>query len=292
MKKYPKWLRKPLNKDRETFNQTEEVIKKKNLTTVCQEAHCPNLGECWGSGSVTFMILGNACTRSCNFCAVASEPLEEPDPQEPMRLANAVEELGLTYVVITSVTRDDLPDQGAGHYADCIRAIKEKLPKVKVEALIPDFQCEEQYLQKIVKAKPEVIGHNIETVKRLQERVRDPRAGYEQSLHVLERIKRMDKEIYTKSSLMLGLGETEEEVFQTMEDLREAEVDILTLGQYLRPSEDQLEVQKYIPPEQFERLKKEAEKKGFLYVVAGPFVRSSYKSAELFCKNVSNAEKC
>lgn len=262
------------------------MLRKRGLHTVCEEAQCPNVQECWGSGSVTFMIMGGACTRSCDFCAVKSQSPEELGPQEPIRLSKAVEELHLQYTVITSVTRDDLPDQGASHWAACIRAIKERTPEVIVEALIPDFQAERRCIEKVVEAHPDVIGHNIETVKRLQEKVRDPRAGYERSLQVLEAIKNLDDAIYTKSSIMLGLGEKEEEVLQAMEDLRDADVDILTLGQYLPPSKDHLQVERYVSPEKFEALKQKALRKGFSYVVAGPLVRTSYKSAEFFVKNI------
>lgn len=286
MGEHPKWLRKREKRNKGNFKAMKHTIKEHDLHTVCQEAKCPNCNECWGTGSVTFMILGDACTRSCNFCAVNSKPLRPPDPQEPVRLAKAVKEIDLEYVVLTSVTRDDLSDYGAGHYADCVTTIKEENPGVIVEALIPDLQGSQEYLEKIVHAQPEVIGHNVETVERLQESVRDPRAGYEQSLNVLKNVKQMNPDIYTKSSLMLGLGETKEEVLQVMDDLRAVHVDILTLGQYLQPSKDHLEVKDYISPEQFKFYKEKALEKGFAYAATGTFVRSSYKSAEYFTKNM------
>lgn len=275
----------------EEFSTIKKTLQKLNLHTVCQEASCPNLGECWRTGSLTFMILGDACTRACNFCAVKSKPLKAPDPKEPLRLAKAVEEIGINYVVLTSVTRDDLPDQGSEQYAQCIRMVKEKNPNVVVEALIPDFQAQPNPLKRVVEAEPDVIGHNVETVRRLQKKVRDPRAGYDRSLSVLEQVKTLNSDIYTKSSLMLGLGETEEEVLQTMDDLREVQVDILTLGQYLQPAKELLEVKKYISPEEFEHYKEKARAKGFLYAATGPLVRSSYKSAEFFIRNVLEKEK-
>lgn len=268
------------------FSTIKNTLQKLHLHTVCQEASCPNLGECWRTGSLTFMILGDVCTRACKFCAVKSGSPKAPDPKEPLRLAKSIEEISLNYVVLTSVTRDDLPDQGSGQYARCIRIIKEKNPNVVVEALIPDFQANTNCLTRVVEAEPDVIGHNVETVKRLQKEIRDPRAGYEQSLSVLKRIKTLNSNIYTKSSLMLGLGETEEEILQTMNDLREAQVDILTLGQYLQPSKELLEVREYISPEKFEFYKEKAREKGFLYAATGPLVRSSFKSAEFFKKNI------
>lgn len=291
MKKHPSWIRKNVRGNREKYTQVKEILQKQQLHTVCQEAQCPNLGECWGYGSVTFMILGDACTRSCNFCAVKAQPLLPPDPKEPVRLATAIQEMGLHYVVLTSVTRDDLPDQGSSHYAQCIQSIKARNPEVIVEALIPDFQGTRESLHTVVNAEPEVIGHNVETVKRLQTEVRDPRASYEQSLKVLETINSLDADIYTKSSLMLGLGETEQEVLQAMDDLREVDVDILTLGQYLRPTKQHLEVHEYIPPDKFTYYQERAQEKGFLYTVSGPFVRSSYKSSEFFMSEILSPPK-
>jgi len=259
------------------FTGLKTILEEFKLNTVCTSAMCPNLGECWTGGIATFMILGSVCTRNCRFCAVkkgnAGEP---PDPSEPIRVAEAVEKMGLKYVVLTSVDRDDLQDGGAGHFAECIKAIKNRDNNIRVEALIPDFHGDEVCLLKITDTHPDVIGHNIETVEELQAQVRDRRAGYKLSLEVLEKVKQMSPFIYTKSSLMLGLGETEDMVKRTMDDLRSAGVSILTLGQYLRPTRMQIEVKEYISPEKFEYYKKIASEKGFISVKSGPFVRSSY----------------
>ena len=259
------------------FTSLKNILEDFKLNTVCTSAMCPNLGECWKRGTATFMILGSICTRNCRFCAVkkgkAGEP---PDLSEPIRVAQAVEKMGLKYVVLTSVDRDDLQDGGAGHFADCIKAIKNRDNNIKIEVLIPDFQGDELCLSKIMDAHPDVLGHNIETVEELQEQVRDRRAGYKLSLEVLERIKQISFSIYTKSSLMLGLGETEDMVERTMDDLRSAGVSILTLGQYLRPTRMQLEVKEYISPEKFACYKKTAFEKGFFSIMSGPLVRSSY----------------
>ncbi|MCX9026448.1 MAG: lipoyl synthase [Candidatus Methanoperedens sp.] len=274
----PDWLKiKPPSGTKCT--DLKNILEEFKLNTVCSSAMCPNLGECWTRGTATFMILGLVCTRNCRFCAVkkgkAGEP---PDPSEPIRVAEAVEKMGLKYVVLTSVDRDDLKDGGAGHFADCVKAIKKRDKNIKVEALIPDFHGDEGCLLKITDAHPDVIGHNIETVEELQAQVRDRRAGYKLSLEVLEKVKQMSPSINTKSSLMLGLGETEDMVERTMDDLRSAGVSILTLGQYLRPTKMQLEVKEYISPEKFEAYKKRASEKGFISVMSGPLVRSSYMS--------------
>ena len=259
------------------FLGLKKTIEDLNLNTVCTGARCPNMGECWSNGTATFMILGSVCTRNCRFCAVKKgKEGESPDPEEPWRIAQAVEKMGLKYVVLTSVDRDDLSDGGAGHFAHCIEAIKSLDDNIKVEALIPDFRGDEVSLKKISDAHPDVIGHNIETVEELQAHVRDRRAGYILSLEVLRKVKQISSSTYTKSSLMLGLGETEDMILKTMDDLVSAGVSILTLGQYLRPSERQLEVKDYIPPEKFAYYKKKALEKGFISVIAGPFVRSSY----------------
>ena len=259
------------------FLGLKKTIEDLNLNTVCTGARCPNMGECWSNGTATFMILGSVCTRNCRFCAVKKgKEGESPDPEEPWRIAQAVEKMGLKYVVLTSVDRDDLSDGGAGHFAHCIEAIKSLDDNIKVEALIPDFRGDEVSLKKISDAHPDVIGHNIETVEELQAHVRDRRAGYILSLEVLRKAKQMSSCVYTKSSLMLGFGETEDMILKTMDDLISAGVSILTLGQYLRPSEKQLEVKNYITPEKFEYYNKRAMEKGFISVIAGPFVRSSY----------------
>lgn len=259
------------------FTGLKNIIEDFKLNTVCTSAMCPNLGECWTRGTATFMILGSVCTRNCRFCAVKKgKEGETPDVSEPIRVAQAVEKMCLKYVVLTSVDRDDLRDGGAGHFADCIKAIKNRDNNIEVEVLIPDFQGNKVCLSKITDAHPDVLGHNIETVEELQVKVRDRRAGYKLSLEVLEKVKKMSSSIHTKSSLMLGLGETEDMVKRTMDDLRSAGVSTLTLGQYLRPTRMQLEVKEYISPEKFALYKKRASEKGFISIMSGPLVRSSY----------------
>lgn len=282
----PSWIRVKLPSG-PVYMRVNSALKKRGLHTVCEEALCPNIAECWGSGTVTIMLLGNVCTRSCRFCAVKSgNPKGALDPGEPERVAEAVEELGLSYVVLTSVTRDDLPDGGASIYAETVREIKKRRPGTLVEVLIPDFNNDPEAIRTVVEAGPEVVGHNLETVKRLTPLVRDPRAGYEKSLRTLKLVKEINPRTYTKSSLILGLGEREEEVIEAMRDLREAGVDFLTLGQYLRPTKKQLPVVEYIHPEKFRRLKSVGEELGFLYVASGPLVRSSYLAGELYLKAV------
>lgn len=253
------------------------------LATVCEEAQCPNIAECWGTGTATFMLMGEHCTRGCRFCAVST--LKSPpalDPEEPNHIAEAVAEMGLTYVVLTSVNRDDLPDGGAAHLADCIRAIKKRSPEVLLEMLIPDFLGDRTAVQEITLSPIAVLAHNIETVERLTPEVRDPRAHYAQSLDVLEAAKELAPDLLTKSSIMLGLGETEDEVVAAMKDLRGRGVDIVTLGQYLRPSPKHLPVMEFVSPERFDRLADRARELGFGYVAAGPLVRSSYRAGELY----------
>ncbi len=288
----PEWLR--IRPPTETFSELRELIAHFGLNTVCQEAHCPNMSECWSGGTATFMVLGDTCTRGCKFCSVKTgNPKCVVNNAEPFMLGQCVREMNLLgsggkidYVVITSVDRDDLADQGAAHFASCIREVKSAVPGVMVEVLTPDFRGDFSCVKTIVDACPDVFGHNIETVRRLQLTVRDPRAGYGQSLSVLAAVKEMNPKIFTKSSMMLGLGETEEEVVAAMKDLRGINVDILTLGQYLRPSSWHLAVAEYVAPERFNKLKRIGEGLGFRYVAAGPFVRSSYRAGELFVKNV------
>lgn len=272
----PGWLKtKPPSGAK--FQSLKKIIEDLKLNTVCKGARCPNMGECWTRGTATFMILGSVCTRNCRFCAVKKGKAGEPiDPSEPERIAQAVKKMGLKYAVLTSVDRDDLADGGAGHFASCIKAIKSLGENIMVEALIPDFCGDEASLQKITDAHPDVVGHNIETVEELQALARDRRASYNLSLGVLRKAKQMSSSTYIKSSMMLGLGETEEMVLKTMADLRNAGVDIITLGQYLRPSEKQLEVKEYISPQKFDDYKKKAEDRGFFSVQSGPLVRSSY----------------
>jgi len=282
----PSWL-KILPPRTEKYAEIKETIKELGLHTVCQEAHCPNMSECWDSGTATFMVLGDTCTRACRFCAVKTGLRGKGlDALEPKRLAIAVKKFALSYVVVTSVDRDDLADQGAGHFAECIREIKSQCPKTIVEVLIPDFRGSEDCVKKIVDAQPEVIAHNIETVRELQRRVRDYRANYEQSISVLKKVKELDKKIFTKSSIMLGLGEQEEQVMRTMADLREIGVDFLTIGQYLRPSSRHIELKEYVEPEKFDYYKNAALQKGFLYCASGPFVRSSFKAGEFFIESI------
>ncbi|ELZ82031.1 lipoyl synthase [Haloferax gibbonsii ATCC 33959] len=268
------------------FTDIKSTLRDRNLNTVCEEANCPNLGECWsgrdGPGTATFMLMGDRCSRGCNFCDVTTGGMEPLDPEEPANVADAVAEIGLDYVVLTSVDRDDLPDQGAAHFAETIREIKRRDPEVLVEVLIPDFQGEPEHVRKIIDAGPDVIAHNIETVERLQWPIRDRRAGYEQSLSVLQQVTD-ESDIHTKTSVMLGLGEHAHEVYQTLSDLREADVDIVTFGQYLQPSRSHLDVFEYVHPDAFETWRRVAEDElGFLYCASGPMVRSSYKAGELF----------
>lgn len=283
----PDWLkiRPAHNTD---FSRIKNALRKRGLVSVCEEANCPNMAECWhNEGTATFMVLGDTCTRGCKFCAVKTAMKGKPvDPFEPKKLADAIKEMKLDYAVITSVDRDDLPDEGSGHFARCIVEIKKAHPKTRIEVLIPDFSGRPELLKKIVGAMPDVIAHNIETVRSLQRKVRDPRAGYEQSLRVIENIKKMDERIYSKSALMLGLGEKKEEVVQAMKDLRSAGCDILTIGQYLKPKNKFLKVEEYVKPEVFDEYRKIGEDLGFLYVASGPFVRSSYRAGELFIKNL------
>jgi lipoic acid synthetase len=272
----PAWLRVHFRRSDDYFD-VARTLRTMNLHTVCEEAHCPNSTECWGRRTATFMILGDLCTRSCHFCAVKSARVGSPlDSTEPFRLAEAVKNLGIKHAVITSVDRDDLPDGGAEHFAKCVREIKKRSPASKVEVLIPDFHSNLESLRMIVDSKPDIIGHNIETVKRLQSALRDAKASYETSLKVLKIIKMLAQTVYTKSSLMVGVGEFENEVLETLKDLRSVKVDIVTVGQYLQPSKRHFPVAEYLRPEVFDRYRNEAERLGFKYVFSGPLVRSSY----------------
>ncbi len=282
----PEWLRvrPPAG---ENYVRLKGLLRSLDLHTVCEEAHCPNVWECWGGGTATIMLMGDTCTRGCRFCAVTSgNPHGVLDLDEPRKVAIALSELDLTYVVLTSVDRDDLPDGGASHFARTVREIKSRRPEMIVEALIPDFQGDLAAVRSIVDAGVDVLDHNVETVERLQSKVRDPRANYRQSLRVLEGAKGMREGLFTKSSIMLGLGESEDEVVATMRDLRGVGVDILTLGQYLRPSSWHLAVEAYVPPEAFDRYREIGESMGFLYVASGPLVRSSYRAGEFFLEKV------
>jgi lipoic acid synthetase len=259
----------------ERYGQIKGLLRSRQLHTVCEEARCPNIGECFNNGTATFIILGDICTRSCGFCAVTSGRPEGLDLLEPYRLARTVELLGVDYVVITSVNRDDLPDGGAGIFAACIRAIRARRPDCEVEVLIPDFLGDRGALATVVEAKPFVLNHNIETVPRLYRRVR-PKARYERSLALLAAVKEMDPAMLSKSGMMLGLGETREEVRQVLADLRSVGCDVVTIGQYLRPSQKHLPVERFVPPEEFSEIAQDGRRLGFRHVEAGPLVRSSY----------------
>jgi lipoic acid synthetase len=266
-------------KDTPNMEAVEQILENLNLNTVCREANCPNYMECFSRKTATFMILGTACTRDCRFCNVRhGEPLP-PDPEEPQNVARAVKELGLQYVVITSVTRDDLPDGGAEHFAEVISAIKEYAPETAIEVLIPDFKGDLSALKTITDASPTVISHNMEAVKSLYSDVR-PQAEYRRSLNVLKNIKELNPKIRSKSGIMVGLGETREQVYELFDDLREACCEFLTIGQYLAPTKEHLQVQEYIEPSAFEEYKTAATQKGFEFVASAPFVRSSYHAGE------------
>src|SRR3972149_3565616 len=282
----PDWVRAkaPLGP---TYARLKELMKQYSLHTVCEEAHCPNVGDCWGSGTATFMIMGELCTRACRFCNVKSgKPNGFLDPDEPRNVARAVKDLGLKYVVLTSVDRDDLPDGGASHFAKTIRAIKSIDPTILVETLVPDFRGDRNAIRTVLGGGQEVFDHNVETVRRLQSGARDPRANYEQSLFVIRHAKEVRPDVHTKSSIMLGLGETEDEVLQTLRDLRVADVEIVTLGQYLRPSGWHLPVHEYVSPASFDWYPPQAADLGFLYVASGPLVRSSYRAGEFFLESM------
>ena len=275
----PEWLKVRMpGGDR--YEHVKRTLRELNLHTVCEEASCPNVGECWGGGTATVMLMGDVCTRGCRFCDVNSGIPGPLDPLEPRHLAQAVGQLGLDYLVVTSVNRDELPDGGASHFAQAIVELRRAAPRTLVEVLTPDFQGSRDALQMIVDAQPTVAAHNLETVERLTPRVRDRRATYRQSLEVLELYKRGG--MRTKSSIMLGLGETRGEVVQAMRDLRAAGCDILTLGQSLRPSQKHLPVEEFVKPEVFAQLEREGLALGFRFVAAGPLVRSSYKAGEYF----------
>jgi lipoyl synthase len=286
----PGWLRVDLPGG-PRYQRVRETLEGLRLHTVCAEAHCPNVAECWGGGTATVMLMGDVCTRGCRFCQVktAAQP-PALDPEEPRHLAEAVAQLGLDYIVVTSVDRDDLPDGGAAHFADAIRRLKE-IPGLLVEVLTPDFRGDAGAVQTVGRAGPDVFANNLETVRRLTPAVRDAKAGYDQTLGVLARMKREFPRIVTKSSIMVGLGEAEAEVAEAMRDLRGQGVEILTLGQYLRPSAWHLPVQEWISPERFAAYRGQGLALGFRYVAAGPLVRSSYRAAELFLRGELGAKE-
>ncbi len=281
----PSWLRAKLPSGGK-YEQVKANVQTHRLATVCEESKCPNIGECWSNGVATIMLMGDVCTRACRFCSVdTGNPRGWLDQEEPQNSAESVRLMDLKYVVLTSVDRDDLPDGGAGHYAACIREIKQVNPETKVEALTPDFQGRLGDVETVIDSGVDVFAQNVETVKRLTHPVRDPRAGYQQTLDVLAHAKQYNPKILTKTSLMLGLGETLDEVDETMDDLRAIGVDIVTFGQYLRPTMHHLPIDRYVPPEEFQALREQGLAKGFLEVVSGPLVRSSYRADRVFEKN-------
>jgi lipoic acid synthetase len=281
----PAWLRAPMPAG-PRFDAVRQTVREHRLATVCEEAKCPNIGECWNAGTATLMLMGEVCTRACRFCAVdTGNPRGWLDQDEPANAARTVELMGLRYVVLTSVNRDDLEDGGAAHFAACVREIKRLCPATAVEALTPDFQGALEDVATVVDSGLEVFAQNVETVRRLTHPVRDPRASYEQTLAVLAHAKRHRPDVLTKTSLMLGLGETDAEVLATMDDLRAVGVDILTLGQYLRPTVNHLAVQRFVAPEEFASYRAAALERGFIECVAGPLVRSSYRAEQALARN-------
>jgi lipoic acid synthetase len=270
-----------------SYGELKETFRALDLHTVCEEARCPNIGECWSEGTATVMLLGDVCTRACRFCAVTSgDPRGAVDVREPEHVARALSRMGLQYVVLTMVDRDDMLDGGAAHVAKTVSRLKELRPDMLVETLLGDFGGHMDYVDVTVDAKPDVWAHNIEVVERLQRKIRDARCSYARSLDVLRRVKSRDASRITKSSIMVGIGETDDEVLQTMRDLRAAGVDIVTLGQYLRPTPKHAPVERFVEPATFERFAAEARALGFLYAASGPLVRSSYKAAEVFVRSV------
>jgi lipoic acid synthetase len=281
----PPWLRAPMASGVK-FAAVKDIVREHRLSTVCEEAKCPNIGECWNAGTATIMLMGAVCTRACRFCAVdTGNPRGWLDAEEPENVARSVALMGLKYVVLTSVNRDDLPDGGAAHYAAAVRAIKQRNPGTAVEALTPDFQGVMADVHTVLDGGPDVFAQNVETVERLTHPVRDPRAGYRQTLDVLAQAKIHRPTVLTKTSLMLGLGETDAEVVKTMEDVRAASVDILTLGQYLRPTPNHLDVERFVTPDEFDRHRELALSLGFLECVSGPLVRSSYRAEQALARN-------
>jgi len=281
----PSWLRAPMATGA-GFTSVKQIVREHRLSTVCEEAKCPNIGECWNAGTATIMLMGAVCTRACRFCAVdTGNPRGWLDAEEPQNVARSVELMKLRYVVLTSVNRDDLPDGGAAHYAAAIRAIKMRNPGISVEALTPDFQGVLGDVQTVLDSGVDVFAQNIETVERLTHPVRDPRAGYAQTIRVLRHAKDYRPDILTKTSLMLGLGETDDEIQRTLVDLRAARVDILTLGQYLRPTPNHVDIERFVTPSQFDEYRAVALQLGFLECVSGPLVRSSYRAEQALARN-------
>ena len=281
----PDWLRVRVQGG-PNFDKVQGIVKEHRLATVCEEAKCPNMSECWNSGTATIMLMGDVCTRACRFCAVnTGNPRGWLDPEEPDNTARSVQLMKLRYVVLTSVNRDDLPDGGAGHYAQCVRRVKADNPQTAVEALTPDFLGALNDVETVLDSGIEVFAQNVETVRRLTHPVRDPRAGYDQTLAVLAHAKHYRPDVLTKTSLMLGLGETEAEIIEAMDDLRAANVDILTLGQYLQPTAHHYPIARWVSPDEFETYRQWGLDRGFLEVVSGVFVRSSYRAEQVLQKN-------
>lgn len=281
----PPWLRARIGSGK-NFDAVKRTVRDNRLSTVCEESHCPNIGECWDNGTATIMLMGSVCTRACRFCAVdTGNPNGWLDANEPANAAEAVRLMALRYIVLTSVDRDDLPDGGAAHYAACVRAIKAVNPTTAIEALTPDFNGDHAAIEVVVDSGLQVFAQNIETVERLTHPVRDPRAGYERTLGVLQHAKRHRGDVLTKSSLMLGLGETDAEICTTMDDLRARDVDILTLGQYLRPTLNHLAVARWVHPDEFARYREWGLERGFIEVASGPLVRSSYRADRILERN-------
>ncbi|KAL0272728.1 UNVERIFIED_CONTAM: hypothetical protein PYX00_005589 [Menopon gallinae] len=292
----PPWLKTEIPQGK-NFSKIKNQLRNLNLHTVCEEARCPNIGECWGGGehgtaTATIMLMGDTCTRGCRFCSIKTSRAPPPlDPNEPKNTAEAIASWGLDYVVLTSVDRDDLSDGGSNHFAETVRVIKKLNKNILVECLVPDFRGDVEQVKTIVDSGLDVYAHNIETVEKLTPYVRDKRAQYRQSLAVLSAAKNYKKTLLTKSSIMLGLGETDEEILQTMKDLREAGVDCLTLGQYMQPTKRHLKVVEYVTPEKFKHWEKMGNELGFLYTASGPLVRSSYKAGEFFITNILKQQK-
>ena len=285
----PDWLKVKAPQG-ENYARIKNMLGELKLATVCQEARCPNMGECWDGGTATFMLMGDTCTRGCKFCNVktgnAKKGLPPVDPFEPEKVAHSISQMNLNYVVITSVDRDDMPDQGSDHFARTVNTVKKLDPNLIVEILTPDFRGDESLVKHLADSRPDVFAHNIETVERLTPSVRDPRAKYRQSLRVLQAVKEFQPTVYTKSSIMLGLGEKDDEVIQALKDLRAVGCDVVTFGQYLQPTPKHLKVQEFVSPEKFQWWQKTAEDMGFLYVASGPLVRSSYRAGEFFMKGI------
>ena len=290
-KRLPRWLKTQIPKG-ENYHRLKSDLRSLKLSTVCEEARCPNIGECWGGGdshtaTATIMLMGDTCTRGCRFCSVKTAKNPGPlDPFEPYNTAEAVGKWGVDYVVLTSVDRDDIPDGGSLHLAHCVRELKRQVPQLLVEVLSPDFRGDMKAVETLAQSGLEVFAHNLETVNKLQGFVRDPRANYRQSLNVLIKAKEVTDNVLTKTSLMLGLGETDEEILETVQDLRRNDVDVVTFGQYMQPTKRHLKVKEYVTPEKFKYWEDVCMDMGFAYVASGPLVRSSYKAGEYFIKNI------